>query len=203
MEMLKERVLSKKNIFLSIYLVDSYIENKELLSPQERQYLAALKDVFDKKIIGKIIKKVKKRIEQILSDEEEFFEVTVFFKPKKYDNGETIFRPLHSATLIDQIAMIAMLQVLVYDIGEGGKLIPSELGRLLPSNFYGNRISYNGFQLFKSWQEQYQEYTTKANEMLYNYCETSEYKYEVSLDLKNFFPSINPQVLYNFIIIYP
>ena len=179
--------------------MDSYILNKELLSPKERKELNALKDVFDVPTIEKAIIKVRERLEKVLNEETEYFKVTVFFKPKKYDNGQMVFRPLHTASLIDQIAMIAMLQVLVYDVGENGKLIPSELSRMLPSNFYGNRISFDGNQLFRPWQEQYQEYTTKANEMLYNYCETSEYRYEVSLDLENFFPSINPQVLYNFI----
>ena len=195
-----DRLLSKKNIFLSIYLVDSYIENKELLDFKDRRLLMELKDVFNKRIIKSTIDKVETRIKQILDNDNEFFPVKVYFKPKKYENGHMIFRPLHTASLIDQIAMVAMFQVLVYDIGQGGKLIPSELSRLLPSNFYGNRISYNGSQLFKPWQDQYQEYISKANEMLFNYCETSEYKYEVSLDLENFFPSINPQVLYIFLL---
>ncbi|AVQ40529.1 hypothetical protein C7M56_18380 [Clostridium botulinum] len=198
--MLRERLLSDKNIFLSIYLVDSYIQNKELLSQKERKTLNNLRDVFNVTNIEKTIKKVRARLAEMLNNELEYFEVAVYFKPKKYEDGQTVFRPLHTASLIDQIAMIAMLQILVYDIDtETGKLMPSELSRLLPSNFYGNRIAFDGNQLFKPWQEQYQEYTTKANEMLYNYCENLEYKYEVSLDLENFFPSINPQVLYNFI----
>lgn len=53
--------------------------------------------------------------------------------------------------------------------------------------------------MFKPWQEQYQEYTAKANDILYTCSETFEYKYEISLDLENFFPSINPRVLFSFI----
>ena len=199
METIKERLLNDKNIFLSIYLVESYIQNKELLSYADRKLLAELRDIFNIEKVENVIDEVKIRLEKLLDDERDFFEVTVFFKPKKYDKGKVVFRPLHTAKLIDQIAMIAMLQILVYDIGEKGRLIPSELSRLIPSNFYGNRISFDAQNLFKLWQDQYKEYTGTANNMLYNYCATLEYKYEVSLDLENFFPSINPQVVYNFI----
>lgn len=199
--MLKKRLLSDENIFLSIHLVGSYIQNKELLSPEERKELYSLKDVFNSSKINNTIIKVRSKLDKILNNENEYFESKVFFKPKKIDDeGKNVFRPLHTASLIEQIAMIAMLQVLVYDLDvKTGKLVPSELSRLLPSNFYGNRISFDGMQLFRPWQEQYQEYTTKANGILYTCSETFEYKYEVSLDLENFFPSINPQVLFLFI----
>ncbi len=201
MPSLRERLLSDENIFLSIHLVGSYIENKELLSPEERKELCLLKDVFNSNKINDTVKTVHSKLRKILDDQNEYFESKVFFKPKKInDEGKSVFRPLHTAALIEQIAMIAMLQVLVYDIDvETGKLIPSELSRLLPSNFYGNRISFDGMRLFKPWQEQYQEYTAKVNDILYICSETFEYKYEISLDLENFFPSINPKVLFLFI----
>ena len=80
-----DRLLSKKNIFLSIYLVDSYIENKELLDFKDRRLLMELKDVFNKRIIKSTIDKVETRIKQILDNDNEFFPVKVYFKPKKYD----------------------------------------------------------------------------------------------------------------------
>ena len=200
MQSLRERLLSSENIYHSIYLANSYVQNKELLSRKDLDLLYKLNDAFNKEIIQETISNVHKRIKEILDNESEYFQVLVYFKPKKYENNKTIFRPLHTASLIDQIAMIAMLQILVYDIDpSNGKLLPSELSRLIPSNFYGNRISYNGTELFKPWQEQYHEYTSTANDRLSSYCETSEYKYEVSLDLTDFFPSINPQIVYNFI----
>lgn len=201
MSILKKRLLSDENIFLSIHLLNSYIQNKELLSPEDRKELYSLRDIFDANKIKDTITKVRSRLEKILDDENEYFESKVYFKPKKIDSeGKSVFRPLHTASLIDQIAMIAMLQILVYDLdATTGKLVPSELSRLLPSNFYGNRISFNGVQLFKPWQEQYQEYVAKSNDILYSCSETFEYKFEVSLDLENFFPSINPQVLFLFI----
>ena len=160
MQSLRERLLSSENIYHSIYLANSYIQNKELLSRKDLDLLYKLNDAFNKEIIQETISNVHKRIKEILDNESDYFHVLVYFKPKKYEN-KTIFRPLHTASLIDQIAMIAMLQILVYDIDpSNGKLLPSELSRLIPSNFYGNRISYNGTELFKPWQEQYHEYTS-------------------------------------------
>lgn len=195
----KARMLSEENIFLAIYMLDSYILNQELLSPEERNQLHRLKDIFDGEEIGKTIRTVRDRIQKLLADAEDYFEAEVYFKPKKQTETGTVFRPLHTASLTDQIAMTAMLQALVYDIGTDGTLLPSELSRSLPSHFYGNRISYDGKRLFKPWTEQYQEYTKKANDYLGEFSKTSAYKYEVSLDLENFFPSIDPQILFYYI----
>lgn len=200
MDKLKSKVLSDENIFLSINLMDSYLQNKELLTSAEREKVAILSDVFNDTEISKTIKLVHTRLLNILENDDNFFECSVYLKPKGHDNGKKEFRPLHTASLIDQIAMIAMLQVLVYDTdSQPGQLIPSELSRLIPSNFYGNRISYDGRKLFKHWTTQYQNYSSKSTELLNEYCKTGEYKYEVSLDLKNFFPSINPGVIYTYI----
>lgn len=201
MSFLKKRLMSNENIFLSIYLVNSYVFNKELLSPEDREELLSLEDIYNSEKINSKIIEVKDRLNKIIESEDDYFETNVFFKPKKLEGrGKNVFRPLHTSSLTDQIAMIAMLQVLVYDIdAKTNKLIPSELSRLLPSNFYGNRISYDGLHLFKPWKDQYQEYIAKANDILYLSNETLEYKYEVNLDLENFFPSINPQVLFSFI----
>ena len=183
---MRERLLSDQNIYLSIYLLNSYILNHELLDNKDRNEIGFLKDVFNIDKIGKAIAKVKNRLEKIIDDRHpEYFEATVYFKPKKYVDRKISYRPLHTASLIDQMAMVAMLQVLIYDINKNtNKLMPSELSRLLPSNFYGNRISFDGEHLFRTWQEQYRKYTSKANDLLYNYSDTMEYNYEVSLDLE-------------------
>lgn len=126
----------------------------------------------------------------------------IFFKPKKYDkdNDNVVFRPLHSASLLDQITAVAMLNILIYDFDADNKLSMSNFSRLIPNNFYGNRVAYEPEKLFKPWQEQYKEYTSKANDYYRNFHENGEYKWEVNLDLENFFPSINPVSLYNYIV---
>lgn len=204
---IKERTLSNENIFLAISLVHSYIQEVGLLSKEDRALLEKLKDVYDENFIKQIMKRVKARVSEILSHENLFFSVQVYFKPKKRENDNNIFRPIHTASLIDQIAMMAMAQVLIYDVepvkGDAqyskSKLIPSELSRLIPSNFYGNRVSYDAVRLFKPWQEQYKEYTSKASDYLYRYSQSHKYKYEVDLDLKEFFPSIEPKVIFGWI----
>lgn len=192
------RVTSDTNIFLSIFTVESYIQNKELLNDKDIELLNKLHDPFIDN--SRLIKKIKDKLKEILTDNDKYFEVSVYFKPKKYDEEKgVVFRPLHTARLIDQIAMVAMLQVLVYDVDDECKLVPSQLSRLIPNNFYGNRISYDGQKLFKPWQDQYQQYISASNDTMYSCSKTSKYKYEVTLDLINFFPSINPVALIKFI----
>lgn len=192
------RLISDENIYLAIFSIDSYILNKELLSKGDLQLFHLLHDVLNERLLKDTIEKIRNRLQSVMNSE--YFHATVYFKPKKLgSDGKLIFRPLHTASLIDQISMVAMLHILIYDIDEDGHISSSDLSRLLPSNFYGNRIAFNIKQLFIPWQDQYKDYTGKVNELLYRYSETLEYKYEVNLDLKNFFPSINPKILYKFI----
>ncbi len=199
MKKLRERLLSEKNIFLAVYLANSWLLNPELLEENDYQAFWNLRDVFNKENISRTINGVQSRLEQILDEKDVFFKTNVYFKPKNQKDGETVFRPLHTASLIDQIAMVAMLQILVYEIGSENQLIPSELSKMLPSHFYGNRISYDGKSLFKPWKEQYHAYIEKANETLIARIKEGTQGYEVNLDLQNFFPSIDPTVLFQFI----
>lgn len=60
----------------------------------------------------------------------------------------------------------------------------SNLSRLIPSDFYGNRVSVKPEYLFKPWKQQYQKYNQNSNDALMKYHTSLEYKYEVTLDLK-------------------
>jgi len=196
---IEDRLLSDENIFLAINYVDSYILNKELLSISDQNYLAHLNDVFNEPLILKTIENIKKQLRVLLNKDDEYLEITTYFKPKKYDKEkkEIIFRPLHTASLINQICMVAMLQILIFDFSDNN-IKPSEISRLIPSNFYGNRISFDSITLFKPWGKQYEEYTSYANNLYNESIKHTKYKYEIILDLKNFFPSINPEVLQNY-----
>ena len=196
---LEERLLKEDNIFLAISSLNSYVQETKLLSKEDQELLIRLRDIFNEDLINQTIKDVKEQLVKIKDEPDFLFKISVYFKPKKKTNDNIEFRPIHTAKLIDQIAMVSMLQLLVYDIDNTGKLIPSELSRLIPSTFYGNRISYDGKRLFKPWQSQYQKYSSNANNMLYEYSNNMQYKYEVSLDLENFFPSINPRLLFEHI----
>ena len=94
-----------------------------------------------------------------------------------------------------------MLNMFIYEFNdEDKKLTLSNISRLIPSNFFGNRVSVKPETLFKSWKSQYKLYSQEANRLFELYHTTREYRYEVNLDLKNFFPSVNPLMLYNLIM---
>lgn len=194
------KLFSKQNIYLALYSVDSYILNREILSDDDKKELNKLKDKFDKNNIEKWIEKIQIRLHQLI-DEQKYLQAHIFFKPKKYDEKEdkVVFRPLHSASLLDQITAVAMLNVLIYDFDVDNVISMSNLSRLIPHNFYGNRVAYEPEKLFKPWQKQYKEYTSKANDYYKRFLDNGEYKWEVNLDIENFFPSINPISLYNYI----
>ena len=198
---IQERLFSEQNIYLALYSVESYILNKELLSCPDKVELRKLRDKFDEKNIKVWVERIHERLRQVI-DGDEHLVAKVYFKPKKYDdkNDKVEFRPLHSASLLDQITSVAMLNVLIYDLRDGDKMSMSNLSRLIPHNFYGNRVAYEPERLFKPWQEQYKKYTSKVNECFVNYHKNGKYKWEISLDLENFFPSINPVCLYNYIV---
>lgn len=195
-----EKLYSGQNIYLALYSVESFVSNKELLSENDLQELNKLKDKFDQKNITSWIKKVQNRLCELI-EKDEYLKANVYFKPKKYDKekDEIEFRPLHSATLLDQITAVSLLNILIYDFDNENKISMSSLSRLIPDNFYGNKISNKPEKLFNSWQEQYKKYTSTANELYRKFHENGEYKWEVNLDIKNFFPSINPICIYNYI----
>lgn len=200
---LQERLYSESNLYLAAYLAPSYIFNEELLSDADRKTLRMLKDAYNEGVYSRIMRRVEGRLQKIMNDPDDYFHTEVYFKPKSFretenGNGEgsMVFRPLHTASLVDQIAMVAMLQLLVYDVQEDNTLVPSELSRLMPGNFYGNRIASDGRNLFKPWKEQYHAYTSRANELTYLYCDSGKYRFAIELDLKNFFPSVNPWLVY-------
>lgn len=192
---LEDYVLSDKNIYIAIYSVKSYVFEPGLLSTDDKKLLNMLQDPFNEKIIFQVIKEVKNIIEKIIKDESNLFEVQVYFKPKKYEDGKEIFRPIHTADLKSLIAMAALLNVLIYDTSDD-RIKLSNYSRLIPNNFYGNRVSDNPEQLYKKWNIQYKEYTQRANDYLKKCYESGEYKYEIKMDIKNFFPSVNPLLVY-------
>ena len=196
-------LLSDENIYLSIYSLNSYVFEYNLLNTEDRILYHRLQDKFDARLINGVITRVREQIIELF-DKDKYIEAKVYFKPKKLsENGELEFRPLHSTGLITQIAIVSMLHLFVYEIPEeeegDPKLRLSNLSRLIPSDFYGNRVSVKPEYLFKPWKQQYQKYNQNSNDALMKYHTSLEYKYEVTLDLENFFPTINPIIIYRYI----
>lgn len=198
---LKEIVLSRANIFKAIYCMESYVFEKGLLSEEDLGLYVRLQDKYDFEYINNVIDECKRKLEELLSDKNHLFEVVVYFKIKKWDkeSQKIVFRPIHTARLIDQICMVCMLQPLMFDDRDNKREL-SELTKLLPHNFYGNIPSVDVENLFVPWKEKYKEYSEQVIAHCREYQETHQYRTEISLDIKNFFPSISPHFIFDYVL---
>ena len=193
-------VISEQNIYNSIYSLESYIFEKGLLDKNDIKLFNDLHDKYNFKLINDIIKKCQSQLESIFNDNK-LFDINVFFKIKKYDYENDIieYRPIHTADLKTQICIVSLLNVIVFN-DKNGKRELSDVSKLIPSNFYGNIPSTDVKNIFYDWHIKYNEYNKDVISK-YNLCEQNgEYKYEVRLDLENFFPSINPAIIYNILL---
>lgn len=196
---LMDEILSEENIYRAIYCIDSYIMDKNLLSKEDLAILENLKDKYNTENINNIIKRCKKMLSNVLGEKDDFFETRVYFKFKKFDDeGKIVFRPIHSATIITQICIVCILNVIVFKYDNFQKKELSDLAQLIPNNFYGNIPSLECENLFYNWKIKYKEYSKKIITRYDEILKTHKYKYEVMLDLENFFPSINPEAILNF-----
>lgn len=201
---LRDIIVSEENIYNAIYCMESYVFEKGLLDKEDLELYTALHDKFNFNKIKGVIKKCQKRLHSILSNNKELFDVQVYFKIKKFEKGKTNqddqikYRPIHTARLIDQICMVCMLLPLMFD-DSSGKRKRSELTKMIPHDFYGNIPSDNVEILFKPWINQYKQYTDHIIEHCKQYRKNHKYKTEITLDLKNFFPSISPYFIFEYI----
>lgn len=216
---LQERILSNKNIYNAIYCMESYIFEKglldteapvlgcngELIARTDLELYFALEDKYNHPLITKVIDSCRDKLDKILSSPNELFEISVYFKLKGLEKGEEghedrlKFRPMHTARLTDMICMVSILQCLMFDDSSGKRKL-SELSKLIPHNFYGNIPSTDVQYLFKGWRGQYKEYTDDVIEHCRSYQNSHRYLSEVCLDIKNFFPSVSPHFLYDYIL---
>lgn len=215
-----DKILNEQNIFNSIFCMESYVFDKGLLDTEKPvlQYAEdsvvsatianndlelyyALADKYNVELIGKVIDCCQQKMKWLFADRDHLFDATVYFKLKNYDEGKLKFRPMHTARLIDLICMVSIMNCLMFDDDfERGDRKLSDLSKLLPHNFYGNIPSTNVQFLFHKWQTKYKEYTEEVIEHCRAYQQDHSYLTEVSLDIKNFFPSISPKMLYDYII---
>lgn len=219
-------IISDRNIYRAIYALESYIDEPYLLgehfikeiNPEGKEekkkvddleLFYKLSDKFNWELINKVIKLCQDKLHEILTNPKELFDVEMYFRLKKYDtdNKKLKYRPLHTASLIDLICMVAILQVLMFeDSDENGHTKQeeiqhdekkhgrnlSDLSKSIPHNFYGNKPSDSVDRIFQKWQTNYQKYNQLIVESSREFRKSHKYNYEVSLDIKNFFPSISP-----------
>lgn len=217
---LYQYALSDANIFSAIYSIESYIYEKGLLSSDDIELYYKLTDKFNFTHLSEVIHICKKRLDKVLNNDNELFNTHVYFQIKKKIQGtdEITYRPIHSASLIDQICMVSLLNVIMYEIKFDSdnvkesekkeaaeecfakKIQLSGLAKLLPSNFYGNIPSTQPEKLFVDWKPKYKEYSDAVINKYYEYSKNNKYSHEVCLDIKDFFPSIDPKHIFDFII---
>lgn len=196
---LYKSILDSQNIYNAIFALESYVFEKGLLDDSDLSLYYSLGDKYNIDVIQQIIDKCEARLKQLLSSQDDLFKVKVYFKIKKYDDGKIKYRPMHTASLIDQICMVCLLQPLMFDDSSGERKL-SDLSKLIPHNFYGNIPSTDVGRLFKRWQDQYKKYTEDSLDKSRQYKQNHKYNAEVILDIINFFPSVNPAFVYNYII---
>ena len=97
-----DKLYDKRNICLALYSVNSYINNRELLNPKEIDEIEKLKDFFNQKNLNDWINIIFNRLKELM-EQDSFLRAKVYFKPKKYEDGNVVFRPLHHSNLVDQI----------------------------------------------------------------------------------------------------
>lgn len=210
--------MDEQNIYCAIFCLESYVFDKglldtetpvvvkdgnriEFLAQNDLELYYALSDKHNMVLIEKVIGLCTEQLKAMFADPSKLFTIKVYFKLKSYDEKILKFRPLHTARLIDLICMVSILIPLMYDDDYAkGKRSLSDLSKLLPHNFYGNIPSTNVQYLFHKWQTKYKEYSDNVIEHCRTYQKNHNYLTEVSLDIKNFFPSISPKLLYNFIV---
>lgn len=199
--LLYKRITSDENIYNAIYALESYIFERGLLSESDSELYNTLADKYNNELIEDTIAKCKEILKSILIDGQ-LFTAKVYFKLKKMDDsGKPVFRPLHSSDLKSQICMVCMLQALMFDdTAQGRKLSP--LSMMIPHNFYGNIPSTNLRHIFLPWKEQYKKYQDDVMAKCKEYKANNKYDYEITLDLKDFFPSIDPGILITYLLDY-
>ncbi|WP_165044754.1 reverse transcriptase domain-containing protein [Dysgonomonas sp. ZJ709] len=208
---LYKMIVSDTNIYNAIYSLESYVFEKGLLEDSDLKLYSQLSDKYDKSLISGVIEQCKKRIENILNSDDELFEIKPYFRMKDYKENKIRYRPIHTADLETQICLVCLLNTIMYkDFGleDENKSVEnkvnigrhfSDISKLIPSNFYGNIPSSSADNLFINWKVKYKEYSENVINKYNEFKESKEYSHEVCLDLKDFFPSINPQFIFNYI----
>ena len=195
---LYKRITSQENIFNAIYALESYVFEQGLLSKSDHQLYIDLSDKYNTSLIDATIHKCQILLDNILIGGQ-LFRAKVFFKLKKEENGLPVFRPIHSADLISQICMVCMLQIIMFEDTKDGRRL-SPLSMMIPHNFYGNVPSTNLHSIFLPWKEQYKKYQDDVLSSCREYKLNNKYLHEVTLDLKDFFPSVHPGILVSYIL---
>lgn len=191
---LRDRILSDTNIYAAIHALPNTLREKSLICGDQHQYLKDLREVYrygasHDKFISHCKDKLKKALDDELSEP---FKVSFFLKFKDFEDGCAQYRPIHNCDIATHVCLLAMLQTLCFeDDYEKRTRELSGLSTLIPNNYWGNRISTNGNEIYKPWAPAYTSYIRETVNKAKKYKNNRQYNNEVNLDFKDFFPSIN------------
>lgn len=191
---LRDRILSDINIYAAIHALPNTLKEKSLICGDHQQYLKDLREIYRYGAShDKFITRCKDKLRKALDDElNEPFKVSIFLKFKDGENGCTQYRPIHNCDIETHVCLLAMLQVLCFeDDYEKGTRGLSGLSTLIPKNYWGNRISTNGNEIYKPWAPTYTSFIQETINKAKKYKNNRQYNNEINLDFQDFFPSIN------------
>lgn len=191
---LRDRILSDTNIYAAIHALPNTLREKSLICGDQQRYLKDLREVYRYGAShDKFISHCKDKLEKALDDEfSEPFKVSFFLKFKDFEDGCAQYRPIHNCDIATHVCLLAMLQTLCFeDDYEKRTRELSGLSKLIPNNYWGNRISTNGNEIYKPWAPAYTSYIRETINKAKKYKNNKQYNNEVNLDFKDFFPSIN------------
>ena len=191
---LRDRILSDTNIYAAIHALPNTLREKSLICGDQQQYLKDLREIYRYGAsYDKFISHCKDKLEKALDDElSEPFKVSFFLKFKDFEDDCAQYRPIHNCDIATHVCLLAMLQTLCFEDDYGKRTRElSGLSKLIPNNYWGNRISTNGNEIYKPWAPAYTSYIRETINKAKKYKNNKQYNNEVNLDFKDFFPSIN------------
>ena len=196
-----ERVLDERNIYAAIYALPSYVNEIGLLRQGDISNYSAL--CLDRYLVNKkLVSSCKQTLKKALEDGDFLFSISVHFQLKKVnDDGSPEYRPIHFADIQTLICLQALSNIVFYD-DELEKSIRqiNPICMLIPDNFWGNRLTNQVEFVYKNWVGQYKGYVQTTIDKHRNYANTKQFTHEAYLDIKDFFPNINVNSVYEEIL---
>ena len=183
---LRDRILSDTNIYAAIHALPNTLREKSLICGDQQQYLKDLREVYRYGAShDKFISHCKDKLEKAFDDElSEPFKVSFFLKFKDFEDGCAQYRPIHNCDIATHVCLLTMLQTLCFeDDYEKRTRELSGLSKLIPNNYWDNRISTNGNEIYKPWAPAYTSYIRETINKAKKYKNNKQYNNEVNLDL--------------------
>ena len=170
-------IYKKSNIYLAYLRVKNNIQNEELLFDQEI--------AFFENDLKKNLSEIEKHLKNGDYNFQHFDFIVKFKKIKNDETPEDIkYRPLVRFRFFDLVIMQSVFNV-----------IAQSLKNFLPQENLGVQLDWeNSPYFYKSWLKQYKKFVNQQKE---NLSENTIYQYTYEYDIKEFYPSIQQENLFN------